>query len=207
MSWFRKLWLRSRSRGHEEDRLAAGSAADRLFERRDPLKDDLGRYKTFWLTDFAVDHPISVLTFLALIVMGGLYSYLTIPKEASPDITVPFVAVSTFYSGVAPEDIETLITRPLEEELNKISDIKTLTSQSVESLSSITAEFEAGMDMTEALQLVREKVDIAKPELPDAAEEPAILEFNFSEFPIMQVNVSGEYSLVRLKELAEAWCG
>ena len=120
MSWFRKLWRRSRSgRRHSEDRLAAGNAADRLFERRDPLKDDLGRYKTFWLTDFAVDHPISVLTFLALIVMGGLYSYLTVPKEASPDITVPFVAVSTFYSGVAPEDIETLITRPLEEELNK----------------------------------------------------------------------------------------
>jgi len=203
MTWFRNLWLRSRSRHRDTERLAAGSAADRLFERRDPLKEDLGRYKTFWLTDFAVDHPISVLTFLALIVMGGLYSYLTIPKEASPDITVPFVAVSTFYSGVAPEDIETLITRPLEEELNKISDIKTLTSQSVESVSSITAEFEAGMDMTEALQLVREKVDIAKPELPAAAEEPAILEFNFSEFPIMQVNVSGEYSLVRLKELAE----
>lgn len=203
MSWFRRLWRRSRSRPRDEDRLAAGSAADRLFERRDPLKEDLGRYKTFWLTDFAVDHPISVLTLLALIVMGGLYSYLTVPKEASPDITVPFVAVSTLYSGVAPEDIETLITRPLEEELNKISDIKTLTSQSVESVSSITAEFEAGMDMTEALQLVREKVDIAKPELPAAAEEPAILEFNFSEFPIMQVNVSGEYSLVRLKELAE----
>jgi multidrug efflux pump len=203
MSWFRKLWRRSRSGSTDDDRLAAGSAADRLFERRDPLKVDLGRYKTFWLTDFAVDHPISVLTLLVLIVIGGLYSYLTVPKEASPDITVPFVAVSTFYSGVAPEDIETLITRPLEEELNKISDIKTLTSQSVESVSSITAEFEAGMDMTEALQLVREKVDIAKPELPEAAEEPAILEFNFSEFPIMQVNVSGEYNLVRLKELAE----
>ncbi len=204
MSWFEKYRERRRERRRREgERLAAGSAADRLFQRRDPLKEDLGRYKTFWLTDFAVDHPVSVLTLLALIVMGGLYSYLTVPKEASPDITVPFVAVSTFYSGVAPEDIETLITRPLEEELNKISDIKTLTSQSVESLSSITAEFEAGMDMTEALQLVREKVDIAKPELPEAAEEPAILEFNFAEFPIMQVNVSGEYSLVRLKELAE----
>jgi len=203
MSWFRKLWRRDRSGGRDEERLAVGSAADRLFERRDPLKEDLGRYKTFWLTNFAVDHPISVLTLFVLIVLGGLYSYLTIPKEASPDITVPFVAVNTIYSGVAPEDIETLITRPLEEELNKISDIKTLTSQSVESFSRITAEFEAGMDMTEALQLVREKVDIAKPELPEPAEEPAIVEFNFSEFPIMQVNVSGEYSLMRLKELAE----
>jgi len=202
MSWFRRLWRR-RGATSDEDRLAAGSAADRLFERRDPLKMDLGRYKTFWLTDFAVDHPVSILTLIVLIVLGGLYSYLTVPKEASPDVTVPFVAVNTIYSGVAPEDIETLITRPLEEELNRISDIKTLTSQSVESFSSITAEFEAGMDMTEALQLVREKVDIAKPEIPEAAEEPAIVEFNFSEFPIMQVNVSGEYDLVRLKELAE----
>jgi len=203
MSWFRKLWRRDRSGGGDEERLAAGSATERLFQRRAPREEDLGRYKTFWLTNFAVDHPISVLTLLVLIILGGVYSYLTVPKEASPDVTVPVVAVNTVYSGVAPQDIETLVTRPLEDELNKISDIKTLTSQSVESFSSITAEFEAGMDMTEALQLVREKVDIAKPELPAAAEEPAIIEFNLSEFPIMQVNVSGAYSLLRLKELAE----
>ena len=191
MSWWRKLLRRGDRRAGREERLAAGSAADRLFERRDPLKEDLGRYKTFWLTDFAVDHPISILTLLVLIVLGGLYSYLTIPKEASPNVTVPFVAVNTLYSGVAPEDIETLITRPLEDELNNISDVKTITSQSVEGYSSINVEFEAGMDMTEALQRVREKVDIAKPDLPEAAEEPEILEINFSEFPIMQVNVSG----------------
>ncbi len=205
MIWFGKG--RKKESGGASDELKGSlvdrSAADRLFDRRDPAREDLGRYKTFRLTDFAVDHPISVLTLMVLIVLAGLYSYITIPKEASPDVTVPFVAVNTVYGGVAPQDIETLITRPLEEELFKISDIKTLTSTSVEGYSTITAEFEAGMDMTEALQLVREKVDIAKPEIPEAAEEPAIVEFNFSEFPIMQVNVSGEYSLVRLKELAE----
>ena len=166
-------------------------------------RKDKGKYKEFWLTSFAVDHPTSVLVLLGIIVLAGLWSYVTVPKEATPDITVPFVAVNTVYPGVAPEDIETLITRPIEEELNRISDIKTLTSSSVEGISTITAEFEAGMDMTEALQQVREKVDIAKPELPPAAEEPQILEFNFSEFPILQVNVAGDYSLVRLKELAE----
>jgi multidrug efflux pump subunit AcrB len=150
-----------------------------------------------------VDHPTSVLVLLGIILLAGLWSYVTVPKEASPDITIPFVAVTTVYPGVAPEDIETLITRPIEEELNRISDIKTLSSSSVEGVSSITAEFEAGMDMTEALQQVREKVDIAKPELPPAAEEPQILEFNFSEFPILQVNVAGDNSLVRIKELAE----
>jgi len=167
------------------------------------MTTEAGKYKEFWLTSFAVDHPTSVLVLLAIILLAGLWSYVTVPKEATPDVTVPFVAVNTIYPGVAPEDIETLITRPIEEELNRISELKTLTSSSVEGVSTITAEFAAGMDMTEALQQVREKVDIAKPELPPAAEEPQILEFNFSDFPILQVNVAGDYSLVRLKALAE----
>ncbi len=167
------------------------------------MNEDGGKYREFWLTSFAVDHPTSVLVLLAIILLAGLWSYVTVPKEATPDVTVPFVAVNTVYPGVAPEDIETLITRPIEEELNRISDLKTLSSSSVEGISMITAEFSAGMDMTEALQQVREKVDIAKPELPPAAEEPQILEFNFSDFPILQVNVAGDYNLVRLKALAE----
>ena len=172
-------------------------------DRIEPGSPDRSRYREFWLTSFAVNHPTSVLVLLVLILLAGLWSYITVPKEAQPDVSVPLVAVSTVYPGVAPEDIETLITRPIEEELNRIADIKTLTSTSVEGVSTITAEFEAGMDMTEALQQVREKVDIAKPELPPVAEEPQIIEFNFSDFPILQVNVAGDYSLVRLKEVAE----
>jgi multidrug efflux pump subunit AcrB len=162
-----------------------------------------GVYKEFWLTSFAVDHPTSVLVLTAIITIAGFIAYIKVPKEAAPEITIPVIAVNTIYPGVAPEDIETLVTRELEDELNKIGDVKEITSTSVEGYSNIIVEFEAGMDMTEALQLVREKVDIAKPELPPAAEEPMIIEFNFAEFPIMQVNVSGEYSLVRLKRVAE----
>ncbi|MGD8699134.1 MAG: efflux RND transporter permease subunit, partial [Gemmatimonadales bacterium] len=162
-----------------------------------------GEYKEFWLTSFAVDHPTSVLVLTLCVIIAGFISYFKVPKEAAPEITIPIVAVNTVYPGVAPEDIETLITRELEDELNKIGDVKEITSTSVEGYSNIIVEFEAGMDMTEALQLVREKVDIAKPELPEASEEPMIIEFNFAEFPIMQVNVSGDYNLVRLKEVAE----
>jgi multidrug efflux pump subunit AcrB len=162
-----------------------------------------GHFKEFWLTSFAVDHPTSVLVLLVSVIIAGFISYMKVPKEAAPEITIPIVAVNTIYPGVAPEDIETLITRELESELNKIGDVKEITSTSVEGYSSVVVEFEAGMDMTEALQLVREKVDIAKPELPEAAEEPMIIEFNFAEFPIMQVNISGDYSLVRLKQVAE----
>ncbi len=162
-----------------------------------------GQYKEFWLTSFSVDHPTSVLVLTAIIIIAGLISYISVPKEAAPEITIPIIAVNTVYPGVAPEDIETLLTRPLEDELNKIADVEEITSTSVEGYSNINVEFVAGMDMTEALQLVREKVDIAKPELPEAAEEPMIIEFNFAEWPIMQVNISGEYSLVRLKKVAE----
>jgi multidrug efflux pump subunit AcrB len=130
-------------------------------------------------------------------------AYMSIPRESSPEVEVPFVAVNTMYPGVSPSDIETLVTRPIEDELRTIPDLKELLSTSVEGYSSITAEFNTNVDLGEALQKVREKVDLARPELPADAREPAIVEFNFSEFPIMQVNVSGEYGLVRLKEIAE----
>jgi multidrug efflux pump subunit AcrB len=128
---------------------------------------------------------------------------LSIPKESAPEIVVPNIIVNTIYPGVAPRDIENLVTRPLEEELNTITDVKTITSTSIEGYSSINLEFRAGMDMNEALRRVREKVDIAKAKLPPAAEEPQIFEINFAEFPIMQVNIAGPYSLERLRQVAE----
>jgi multidrug efflux pump subunit AcrB len=161
------------------------------------------KYREFALTSFAVDHPTMIMVLTGIIFLLGLAAYVRIPKESSPEIVVPNLIVNTIYPGVAPKDIETLLTRPLEEELNTIGDVKTITSISTEGYSSINVEFDAGVDMDEALQRVREKVDIAKPELPEAAEEPQIFEINFAQFPIMQVNVSGPYSLVRLREVAE----
>jgi multidrug efflux pump subunit AcrB len=161
------------------------------------------KFKESGLTSFAVDHPTSVFVMTVILVIAGLGSYLAVPKESMPEIVIPNIIVNTIYPGVAPGDIETLITEPLEDELNTITDVKTITSVSAEGYSSINVEFEAGVDMTDALQRVREKVDIAKPELPPAAEEPAIIEINTEEFPIMQVNIAGPYSLVRLRDVAE----
>src|SRR5690606_13899470 len=110
---------------------------------------------------------------------------------------------NTMYPGVSPDDMESLNTRPLEDELSTIGDLKTLTTTSVEGYSSIVAEFETTVNLEEALQKVRERVDLAKPELPAEAEDPMIVEFNFSEVPVLQVNMSGQYDLVRLKEVAE----
>ena len=162
-----------------------------------------GAFRELRLTSFAIEHTTSVIVFMLSIVVIGLVAYITIPREASPSITIPNIMVNTIYAGVAPRDVETLVTRPIEEKLNTIADVKTITSISDEGYSSINVEFEPDIDMNEALQKVREKVDLAKPDLPIAAEEPQIIEINFSEFPIMQVNVAGTYDLVRLRTVAE----
>ena len=163
----------------------------------------IARFKEFKAASLAVDHQTSVLVLLTFITVAGLLAYRSIPRESFPEIEIPMIAVNTIYVGVSPADIESLVTRPLEDELSTISDIKELTSTSVEGYSSIVAEFETTVNLEEALQKVREKVDLAKPDLPTEAEDPAIMEFDFSQFPVMQVNLSGEYGVVRLKEIAE----
>ncbi len=184
------------------DRASRDSGGDsRRMRESDPTFSD--SFKEFRLTSFAVGHRTSVVMLFILVLLAGLVSYLNLPKEYQPEIVLPMIAVNTIYPGVSPADIETLITRPLEEELNTISEVEEMTSTSVEGYSSITVEFTVDSDLNEALQQVREKVDLATPELPVDAEEPTIVEFNFTEFPIMQVNLAGGYGLVRLKELGE----
>jgi multidrug efflux pump len=160
-------------------------------------------FKEFRLTSFAVEHRTSVVMLLVIIGILGALSYRATPKESFPELAISIIGVTTVYPGVSPADIESQITRVIEEDLSTISDLKELTSTSTEGVSSVVAEFESTMNLDEALQKVREKVDLAKADLPEDAEEPTIVEFNMSEMPVLQVNLSGDYGLVRLKELAE----
>ncbi len=163
----------------------------------------LERYKEFGPASFAVEHRTSMLVLLVIITVMGLVSYEATPKESFPEIEIPILAVNTVYPGVSPADVETQVTRVLEEELSTISELDEITSTSVEGYSSIAVTFTADVELGDALQKVREKVDLAGGDLPEDAEDPTIVEFNFSEVPIMQVNLAGEYGLVRLKELGE----
>ncbi|HET6527242.1 MAG TPA: efflux RND transporter permease subunit, partial [Balneolaceae bacterium] len=173
-------------------------------EMKSPKKPGSSKdQKDFWLSSFSIDNRISVLVLILLVTVLGIQSYLSIPKEASPDITIPNIMVITTYPGTSPEDMEALITRPLEEELSGISDVKEMVSTTAEGYSNINLEFNSDVNIDDALQKVREKVDLAESELPADAEDPIIQEINLSEFPIMQVNISGEYGLVQLKEIAE----
>ncbi len=164
---------------------------------------DPSNRKEFGLSTFSINNRISVMVLVVLVTIMGLVSYLTIPKESFPSINIPNIFVVTVYPGVSPEDMESLVTRKLEDELGNISDVKTMTSTSSEGYSSVNLEFEPSVDIEDALQKVREKVDLAKPELPEDAEEPMVQEINLSEFPIMNVNLSGKYDELILKDIAE----
>ncbi len=163
----------------------------------------LDAFKELTVTSWAVRHGTSMLMLFAIIALAGTLAYRSVPKESFPEIEIPMIAVNTIYRGASPKDVESQVTRVVEQELNTVPDLKVLTSTSVEGYSSVVAEFSTEVDLDEALQRVREKVDLAKPELPADAEEPGIFEFDFQEVPILQVNLSGEYGLVRLKQIGE----
>jgi multidrug efflux pump subunit AcrB len=146
----------------------------------------------------------AVMVLVLFMIVAGLYSYMSLPRESSPDITIPYVFVTTAYEGVAPEDMETLVTMPLERKLKGLSDVEEITSVSDDGISAIAIEFTPDVDIDDALQKVRDKVDQAKPDLPaDLPDDPIIEEKNFSDFPILNVVLSGPFTLKRLKVFAE----
>jgi multidrug efflux pump len=132
---------------------------------------------------------ISVLLFLML---AGTMAYVSIPKEAEPDIQIPILYVSMHYTGISPEDSERLLLRPMETSLKSITGIKKMTSTAYQGGGNVLIEFQAGADLKKALDDVRNKVDMARPELPDGADEPTVNEVNLSEFPILVITLSGD---------------
>ena len=141
-----------------------------------------------------------VLAFVMIVVLGAI-AYTTIPKEAEPDIQIPIIYVSMTYEGISPEDSERLLVRPMEKELQSIEGIKEMRSVAAEGYGSITLEFDAGFDSNKALEDVREKVDIARAELPLETDEPRVNEVNIALFPVITIGLSGnvpERTLVRI---------
>ena len=160
--------------------------------------------REFSLTTIALNNKNTVFLLLFVLVAFGIYSYRSLPKELFPDVFIPTVMVQTFYYGNPPIDIENLITRPIEKELESIRGVKEITSNSLQDVSVIFVEFNTDVDINQALQEVRDAVDKAKSELPnDLLEDPMITDIDFSEFPIIFINLSGDYSVNELKDYAE----
>jgi multidrug efflux pump len=155
------------------------------------------------LSDVAIRNRTTVGVLVVLIVIFGAYSYITLPREAAPDVPIPYIVISTAYEGVSPEDIESSVTIKIEKEMAGLKGLKEMTSSSSEGMSTILLEFLPDVSTDDAMQYVRDKLDLAKPELPDDAEEPTLTEISFEDFPIMMISLSGDISLVRLKFIAD----
>ncbi len=162
------------------------------------------KHKEFKPTSWAIDNKTSMYVLAIILAIFGFINYSTIPKEQIPEIKLTYVMVSTLYPGTSPSDIENFVTRPLEKNMKSIEDVKVITSNSVQDFSMILVEFNTGMDISEAKQRVKDAVDKTKNDLPsDLPTDPSVMELDFSEFPIMNINISGEYSLDNLKVFAD----
>lgn len=160
--------------------------------------------KEFGLSSLSIDNGVSVFVLMFIIIVLGVTTYTNIPKEQFPEVTMNNIFINTPHFGNSAVDIENLITRPIEKELQSITGLKNITSTSIQDFSIIVAEFETDVDISEAIVDVKDAVDRAKSELPDdLKQEPNVFDVDLSQMPIMSVNMSGPYTADELKGYAE----
>src|SRR5215217_4101240 len=170
------------------------------------FEEAVRKFKEFKPTSWSVDNRTAIYIIAIIISIFSLWKFNTLPKEQFPDIVVPTISVATIYVGNSPKDMENLVTRPIEKQIKSISGAKVnkVNSVSQQDFSLITVEFGTDIKTDIAKQKVKDAVDKARTDLPtDLTTEPDVQEFNFSEFPIMYVNLSGDYDPVKLKEFAD----
>lgn len=156
------------------------------------------------ISNYAIKFRTAVFVFIAVLIIAGASAYVRLPREGAPDLTIPYVFLTAVYEGTAPSEMEKLVTIPLEEQFNDLENVKEITSTSAEGVSSIAIEFLSGEDMDLALQRVKNKIDLARPDLPTDLDEPVAQAINFStDFPVLLFTLSGDTPLDRLKNLAE----
>ena len=162
------------------------------------------KFKEFKPTSWSIDNKTSIYVLVLILILFGISSYNRTPKEQFPEIVIPTIIINTFYDGTAPADIENLITRPIEKNLKSINGVKKISSNSVQDLSTIIVEFQTDVDVDKAKQDVKDEVDKTKNDLPsDLKQDPVIMEIDISEIPIMYVNLSGDYTLDKIKDYAD----
>ncbi len=146
----------------------------------------------FTIIDAALSRSRTMLTLLLLILIAGTGTYLTIPKESSPDITIPIIYVSVTHQGISPEDAERLLVRPIEQELRSIEGVKEMTGTAAEGYGSVMLEFNVGVNLDKAMADVRDAVDLAKPTLPEDSDEPTVNEVTLaSAQPVLSAVLYG----------------
>ena len=155
------------------------------------------------LADVSIKRPWFITCLVVVMLAIGAVSLSSLPVDLFPDVTFPIVTVTTNYQGAGPSEIETLISKPLEDEISTVSGIKRLTSKNIEGVSLVIGEFYLGTDIKYAEQQVRDKVSIAKAKLPKEVDEPIIQRIDPADQPIITLGLSADLSQARLYDLAD----
>ena len=155
------------------------------------------------LIDYAISHARVFFGILIFIIAAGSSTYISIPKEAVPDVNIPIIYVSLSQKGISANDSERLLVKPIEDEVKTVEGIKEIRSTAYTGGGNVLLEFDAGFDADKAMNDVREKVDRAKGDLPNEADEPTVNEVNISAFPIILISLSGNLPDRTLQDLAE----
>ena len=173
-----------------------------MVKEKDPNLEHI--HRRFRPTFIALKNKTTVYILTGLLVFFGVFSYRLMPRELMPEVVIPYIFIQTIYPGNSPVEIENLITRPIEKELKGMQGIKQVSSGSHQDVSTIWVEFNTNVEVSKALQDTKDRVDRAKSELPnDLDADPMVMDINFSEFPILNVNLSGDFSMRDLKRFAE----
>lgn len=155
-----------------------------------------------WLGFFIKNYRFTYLIIIAIIIFG-LVALFTLPKESEPEVKVPYALVSTVYVGASPSDIESTITNKIEDKIKNLENLNTFTSTSALGFSSIFVEFNAGTDLQDSLNKLREAVDLAEAELPSQVDSPRVSEIRLSDYPIVTYSLIGDYNDQQLKIYAD----
>ncbi len=161
-------------------------------------------FKEFKPSSWAIDNRTAIYLVTIIITLAGLMAYLNLPKEQFPEIKIPQIIVQTLYPGTSPENMENLVTKPIEKQVKNLTGVKKVTSNSFQDYSVVIVEFNTDIKIEKAKQDVKDGVDKAKQDLPqNLPYQPEVKDIDLSELPILSVNISGNYDLKRLKKYAD----
>ncbi|HSZ25288.1 MAG TPA: efflux RND transporter permease subunit, partial [Cytophagaceae bacterium] len=162
--------------------------------------------KEFKASSWSIDNKTSIYVLTVIIALAGFFTYQSLPKEQFPEVVFPQIYVSTVYIGASPTDIENAVTKHIEKQVKSIVGVKKITSKSEQNVSVVVVEFNTDVEISDAKQKVKDAVDKAKSDLPannTNLKDPQIIEVDVSQIPIMNVNISGDYDLDKLKKYSE----
>ncbi|KKP37371.1 MAG: multidrug efflux transporter [Candidatus Peregrinibacteria bacterium GW2011_GWF2_33_10] len=158
--------------------------------------------KKTWL-NFFVSNARVVLLMIIIILIIGIYSFISLPRESNPEVKIPIAIISTIYQGASPQDVEELITKKIESKIASINNIKQITSSSSNSVSVISVEFETSADSENAVRQLRDKIDEMQNDLPSESNKSLVKEISFDDRPIWSVDLTGPYDGFTLRDYAD----